>query len=263
MRPKYFLPALLMALVGTFAATPAFSADTAATVNGTAIPESRLDFLVKEQTEHGRQDSPQLREAIRNTMINRELVRQQAVKLGLDKQRDVRVQMDLAREQVLVNAYIDDILKKSPPSTAELRKDYAQFKQAMGTREYHVHQILVKSESEANSIIAQLKKGAKFERLADQKSLDPASRARGGDLGWQPIGRFVKPFADALEKMKKGEVADTPVHSPFGWHVIRLDGERPYHAPSFEKMRPALEHEAQQQVINKAMADLREKAKIQ
>jgi peptidyl-prolyl cis-trans isomerase C len=262
MRLKHLFPALLMALAGTFAAPPAFSAGVAATVNGTAIPESRLDFLVKEQTEHGRKDSPQLREAIRNTMINRELVRQQAVKLGLDKRRDVRVQMDLAREQVLVNAYIDDLLKKSPPSTASLRKDYTEFKQTMGTREYHVHQILVKSESEARDIISQLKKGASFDKLAEQKSLDPASRARGGDLGWQPIGRFVKPFADALEKMKKGEIADTPVHSPFGYHVIRLDGERPYQAPSFDKMRPALEHEAQQQIINKAMAGLRDKATI-
>lgn len=262
MRLKHFLPALLMALTGTFIALPAVAAESAATVNGKAIPESRLDFLVKEQTEHGLKDSPQLRDAIRNTMINRELVRQQAVKLGLDKRRDVRIQMDLAREQVLVNAYIDDILKKNPPSTASLRRDYDRFKQAMGDREYHVHQILVKSESEATSLIAQLKKGASFEKLADKESLDPASRTHGGDLGWQPIGRFVKPFADAIEKMKKGEVADKPVHSPFGWHVIRLDGERPYHAPSFEKMRPALEHEAQQQQINKAMADLREKAKI-
>jgi peptidyl-prolyl cis-trans isomerase C len=73
----------------------------------------------------------------------------------------------------------------------------------------------------------------------------------------------VKPFADALVKLKKGQMTDAPVQSPFGWHVIRLDDERSFKAPGFDEVKPNLQRGMQQQLVQKAVAELRAKAKVE
>ena len=132
----------------------------------------------------------------------------------------------------------------------------------MGTPEYKSRHILVKTEEEAVAIIANLKKGAKFEELAKQ-SLDPGSKDNGGVLDWSSPSNFVKPFSDALVSLSKGKYTETPVKSEFGYHVILLDDSRPLNVPKFEDVKPRLQQQAQSQQINKMVADLRAKAKIE
>jgi len=234
-----------------------------AKVNGVAIPQQHFDLVIKNFVAQGRQDTPQMREELKQTMINRELLAQEAVRRGLDKNPEVAARLALARQELLSSLVVQDALKAHPVTDGEIQKEYERAKAQHGAKEFKVRHILVEREDEAKEIIAQLNKGASFEKLAAEKSKDPGSKANGGDLDWGSPGRYVKPFGDALLKMKKGQVSEVPVHTNFGWHVIRLDDERAAQIPGFDEAKPQLQRMLQNQVVQKAVSDLRAKAKIE
>jgi peptidyl-prolyl cis-trans isomerase C len=144
-----------------------------------------------------------------------------------------------------------------------MKKEYEKVKAQSGGKEYKARHILVETEDEAKQIIGQLKKGGNFEKIAADKSKDSGSKAKGGDLDWSPANRYVPQFSQALTKLKKGQTTDAPVQTQFGWHVIRLDDERVAKFPSFEVAKPQIEKQMQQQAINKLIADVRAKAKVE
>jgi peptidyl-prolyl cis-trans isomerase C len=155
-----------------------------------------------------------------------------------------------------------DYVKSHPIKDDQLLAEYNKVKATRGDKEYKARHILVDKEDDAKQIIAQLKKGSKFEDLAKQ-SKDPGSKDRGGDLDWNPPSTFVKPFSDALVKLEKGKYTETPVQTQFGWHVIQLDDVRPMQFPAFDAVRPQLLSMLQEQEIQQLIRDLRAKAKIQ
>jgi len=234
-----------------------------AKVNGVTIPQSRLDAIIKEMMAQGRPDTPEVRSAIKQELINREIIVQEAVKKGLQKKPEVVTLIDVQRQAILINAYLQDHLKTHPISEDDMKKEYEKVKASAGGKEYKVRHILVENEDEAKSIIAQLKKGGNFEKIAADKSKDQGSKGRGGDLDWSGPGRYVPAFGQAITKLKKGELTDAPVQTQFGWHVIRLDDERVTKFPSFEEVKPQIQQEMRQQMVNKIIADLRAKAKIE
>ncbi|MGH8660964.1 MAG: peptidylprolyl isomerase [Burkholderiales bacterium] len=234
-----------------------------AKVNGVTIPQARADILMKEMTSQGRPDTPEIRDAIRQELINREIVAQEAVKKGLHKKPEVVTQIDLQRQAVLINAYLQEYLKSHPVSDDAVKKEYERAKESAGAREYKVRHILVETEDEAKQITAQIRKGASFEKLAADKSKDQGSKVRGGDLDWATPARYVPAFGQAITKLKKGQMTDAPVQTQFGWHVIRVDDERPSKFPSFEEVKPQIEQQVRQQTVNKAFTDLRAKARIE
>jgi peptidyl-prolyl cis-trans isomerase C len=254
---------VVAAALATASAALAQSAPPAAKVNGASIPAYRLDAAVKARLAQGQQDSPELRNAIKDALINQEVVAQEAVKRGLDKQPSVAARIELDRQMALVNAYFEDYMKKNPVSDDMLRKEYDRIKPQIPAKEYKVRHILVEKEEDAKNILAQLKKGGNFEKLAAQHSTDAGSKVRGGDLDWGPAERYVKPFADAVTKLQKGQTVDAPVKSDFGYHIIRLDDERAAKIPSFEEAKPQLQQMVQGSIVQKAVADLRAKAKIE
>ena len=234
-----------------------------ATVNGVAIPQARLDTILKMRAAGKQPDSPEIRTALRDTLINQEVVAQEAVKKGLQKTPEIAAQIDLQRQETLVNAFVQEYMKANPVNDELVRKEYERIKPTIPAKEFHARHILVEKEDEAKDIIAQLKKGGSFEKLAADKSKDTGSKARGGDLDWAPAGRYVKPFGDALAKLKKGQLTDTPVQSEFGFHVIRLDDERAVKVPTFEEAKPQIQQMLQSQQVQKMLSDLRAKAKVE
>lgn len=262
---KAAIPPLLLA-AALVAAAPAGAADSAgavARVNGTSIPQYRFEAAVKSRMAQGQKDSPEARKGIREALINQEVVAQEAVKKGLHKQPQVAARLELDRQSILVNAYFEDYLRRNPISDEVLRKEYERIKPELPAREYRVRHILVEKEEDAKNLIAQIKKGASFEKLAAEHSRDTGSKARGGDLDWAPAENYVKPFAEAVKKLKKGQMTDAPVHSDFGFHVIRLEDERATKIPTFEEAKQQLHQLVQNQVVQKAVAELRSKAKIE
>jgi peptidyl-prolyl cis-trans isomerase C len=166
------------------------------------------------------------------------------------------------RQQVLAQALIQDYLKTHPVTDEETLAEYNRMKAARGDKEYKARHILVDKDTDANNIIAQLKKGAKFEDLAKQ-SKDPGSKDRGGELDWAPPGTYVKPFADALTKLEKGKFTETPVQTQFGWHVIQLDDVRTQPFPAYDTVKQQLQSRLQEQEVHQYVSELRSKAKIQ
>jgi peptidyl-prolyl cis-trans isomerase C len=243
------------------AADPKPDASAQPTVNGKPIPKSRVDFIVKQRAAQGQPENEQSRRMIMDNLITQEVVAQEADRKGFAKSADVRAQLDLMRQQVLVQALIQDYLKQHPVKDEDMKAEYEKVKAARGDKEYKARHILVDKDTEANEIIAQLKKGAKFEDLAKQ-SKDPGSKDKGGDLDWNPPSTYVKPFADALAKLEKGKYTETPVQTQFGWHVIQLDDVRTLPFPPYDTVKQQLHSRLQEQEVQKYVNELRSKATI-
>jgi peptidyl-prolyl cis-trans isomerase C len=247
------------------AAAPAASpaAPSAAPAAGKALyPQSQFDFMLKERLAQGAPDTPELRNAIREELNTRELLAREAKKSGLDKNPDIKQQMDLAGQTVLVRAYVTDWVRKNPVPDAELKKEYDAIRAQMGDKEYKVKHILVEKEDEAKDVIAQLQKGGKFDELAKARSKDPGSKDRGGDLDWNAPGGFVKPFSDAMVATPKGKFTPTPVQTQFGYHVILVEDVRDAKVPSFEEVKPQLQQRVQASHLDKYFKELRAKGGV-
>lgn len=253
-----------LAVLSALAINPVFAKDkSAATVNGVSIPQARVDLRVKIATSQGQADNPELRKAIRDDMINLELLVQAAKKIGLNKDPEVIQQTQLAHLSILGGAYVQDYAKKHPVGDDQLAKEYDKLKANLGENEYQVRHIQVETEDEAKSIISQLEMDGNFDEIAKQKSKDAGSADKGGSLGWAVPGYLPPSFASAMIKLKKGEYTKDPVQSAAGWHVIQLDDTRNLKMPALEELKPQMQQQLQQQIIKDLIAELRSKAKIE
>ena len=232
------------------------------TVNGTTIPASRFQILTQQATGQGQPDSPQLQAQIKDNLVKGEIVAQEAIKAGLDKSPEIMDQLDLVKHQLLVRAYVADFMKKNPIKDEALKAEYNKAKSAEGDKEYKAQHILVEDEKEAKDLIAQIKKGASFDKLAKEKSKDAGSKEQGGKLEWTMPTNFVKPFSDAMVKLKKGDMTAEPVKTPYGYHIIKLEDTRAAKVPGFDEVKDKIRQNQQQALITKMLDDLRAKAKV-
>lgn len=233
-------------------------------VNGAAISQSRIDAVVRMMEAQGQQSSPDLQAAARDQLITAEILRQAAVKKGLDKSPEYRAELENMQTMALASRLIKDFQRSNPVSDAQLRAEYDKIKsQFPEKKSYHARHILVPTEAEAKAVIDALRKGKAFDQLAKEKSIDPGSKNNGGDLGWSEASNFVAPFSEAMTKLAKGQVTSEPVKTEFGWHVIKLDDVRTEAAPPVEQIRPQLEQRIMSGRIEKFISDLKAKASIQ
>ena len=244
-------------------APKAAKADGRLSVNGVAIPNAYFDAMNREREQSGQPANPEFANAMKDELVNREILSQAAKKKGIDKSPTVAAQMDMARQAVLIRAYFEDYVKANPISDAQLKADYDKYVVQLGDKEYKARHILVDKEDEAKAIIASLKRGETFEKLAKEKSKDTGSKDNGGDLDWAPAGRYVPEFGNAIKALPKGQLTDTPVKSPFGYHVIRVDDSRAMKVPSFDEVKDKFRQQAQQDQVGRLVQELRGKAKIE
>ncbi|MBD2955549.1 peptidylprolyl isomerase [Burkholderia pseudomallei] len=252
----------LWAAAAALAAAPAF-AQNIAVVNGTPIPKSRADAMIAQLVQQGQQDTPQLEQAVRQELVNREILMQEAIKRGIPNRPDVKAQIVVAQQTAVLRALIEDFLKKNQPSDTELKARYDDLVKNAGGREYHLHHILVDNEQQAKDLIAKIKGGAKFEDLAKQYSKDPGSAKNGGDLDWSDPKAYVPEFAAAAQQLQKGQMTDTPVKTQFGWHIIRVDDVRSITPPPFEQVKQQIAQQMVQQKLQAFEESLRQQVKIQ
>ena len=259
---KHFL--MTSALTGLMAlsASGAF-AQNVAIVNGKAVPKARVDALALQLARSGRPVTPEMQGQIREEVIAREVFMQEAEKLGLSAGDDFKTQIELARQAILIRELFADFQKKNPVTDADLKGEYDKFAAANGGKEYKARHILVEKEDEAKAIIASLKKGGKFEEIAKKSSKDPGSGANGGDLDWANPSSYVPEFAEAMTKLNKGQMTETPVKTQFGYHIIRIDDIRTAKLPPFEELKPQIAQQMQQQKLTAFQQGLREKAKVE
>ncbi len=245
------------------ASTKAAKASGNLSVNGVIIPSAYFDAMNREREQAGQPASPDFANAMKDELVNREVLSQAAKKKGLDKSPTVAAQMEMARQAVLIRAFFEDHVKANPISDAQLKSDYDKYVVQLGDKEYKARHILVDKEDDAKAIIASLKRGETFEKLAKEKSKDTGSKDNGGDLDWAPAGRYVPEFGNAIKALPKGQLTETPVKSPFGYHVIRVDDSRAMKVPGFDEVKDKFRQQAQQDQVARLIQELRSKAKIE
>ncbi|MBA4178457.1 MAG: peptidylprolyl isomerase [Leptothrix sp. (in: Bacteria)] len=261
---KLKTPAARAALVlatAALLAPLAASAQNLALVNGKPVPKSRVDVLVQQATRAGQPVTPELETQARDQVVLREIFVQEATRKGLGASKDVAAQMALARESILIRELFEDFRKKNAATDEAAKVEYAKFKaQASGT-EYRARHILVEKEDDAKALIAQIKGGAKFEDLAKKSSKDTGSAENGGDLDFAKPESYVPEFGGALQKLKKGEMTESPVKSQFGYHIIRLEDTREASFPGFDEVKAQIKQRLEQTRLQQYQEELRTKAK--
>jgi peptidyl-prolyl cis-trans isomerase C len=235
-----------------------------AVVNGTPISRTEFDIYVKNLLQGKQKElTPDEKTQVLDELISMQLLAAQADKDGLQNDADTQAQLQLIRTRVLADAEGQKYLKAQQPSDTDLHAEYETAINAMDKTEYKARHILVASKDQAEQLIKKLNGGAKFEDLAKANSTDTGSKNNGGDLGWFPASRMVKPFGDALKTLKKGQVTPEPVQTQFGWHVIQLEDTRDAAPPPFEQVKPQLANGVIRKKLQAYVADLKKDAKIE
>jgi len=249
----------------TAASAPgAASVEVAATVDGTPITKAQLDGIMQQQAAQGMPDTAESRKMVVDNLAMQILVAKEATTKGLDKTPEVASNLEMARQSILANAFVKDYIKNATVTDEALKTEYDAFAAKSGSNEYKARHILVKTEEEAKDIIAKLKKDIKgFAGLAKAKSMDPGSKANGGDLGWFNPSGMVPEFGAAVAKLENGKFTEEPVKTQFGYHVIVLDDSRATPVPAFSDVKAQLTQQLQQKNLKKMLDDTKAKAKIE
>jgi peptidyl-prolyl cis-trans isomerase C len=243
-------------------ALPMFvAAQNVAIVNGKPVPKSRVDALLKQAQRSGQQLPPDIEARARDAVVMQEIFAQEAERRGLAASPEFKAEMELARTRVLLQQLQADFEKKSPVTDAEAKTEYDKVKAQNTGTEYHARHILVEKEEDAKKLITQIKGGAKFDEVAKKNSKDPGSAENGGDLDWAKPDSYVPEFGEAMAKLKKGEMTETPVKTQFGFHIIKLEDTREAQFPSFEQIKPQIQERLKQSKLQQFQQELRTKAK--
>ncbi len=237
------------------------AAQNIAIVNGKAVPKARVDSLMDQILKQGQQQrTPELEAQVRDEVVLREMFVQEAEKRGFQSKAEYKVQMEFARQTILIRELFTQYQAANPVTEAEIQAEYAKSTGAGGP-EYRARHILVDTENEAKTLIAQIKGGARFEDVAKKNSKDTGSGENGGDLDFASPNVYVPEFGEALVKLKKGEMTEVPVKSQFGWHIIRLEDTREAQSPPLAEVHSQIQQKLGQMKIAKFREDIRAKYK--
>jgi len=238
--------------------------DPIAIVNGEKITQQDYaDYLQAQENEKSGNAASKGKMAVEE-LIQRELLRQDAIKHGLDKSPEFIKKLNYMRNNLLMAMGLQNYMDKHPIDDAMLRAEYdKQIAQINMPKEYKVQHILVKTEAEAKAILAELDAGKNFGELAKEKSIDIGSGKQNGELGWLTKSKVVPAFGNALETLEKGKYSTTPVKSQYGWHIILLEDTRSVALPSFEAVKDRIQVLMQNQLLQQYMSSLIQPAKIE
>lgn len=251
-----------VALATTLVALPV-TAQNLAVVNGKPVPTARLHVLVDQLERAGRPVDDAAREQLKEELVMREVFAQEADKRGIRAQPDFRAQLELTVQTLLIRELFNDFQRNNPVTEADIQAEYDEWVGAMSGQEYRSRHILVATEAEAKAIITSIRRGARFEAIAQRQSIDTGSGAQGGDLDWAGADVFVPEFSQAMVQLAKGEMTTEPVQSQFGWHVIRVDDIREAELTTLEEVRPQITQQLEQEKLMEFQETLRSKARIQ
>lgn len=241
------------------------SAQNVAVVNGKPVPAERLQLLKQQIEERSGRDLPADMDAqLKEEVIAREIFMQEAARRGLDRSKEYKQNMEMARQTILIRELFLDFEKSNPVTDTDIQAEYDKFVAENNGKEYRASHILVETEDEAKALIADIKAGKnKFADVAKKASKDPGSGAQGGDLGWADPSSFVPEFSQAMIQLKNGAMTDAPVKTQFGWHIIRVDETRDATVPALEEVKPQIKQELEQRKMTAFQEELRGKAKVE
>jgi peptidyl-prolyl cis-trans isomerase C len=233
-------------------------------VNGVIISPELIDLAVKAATPQGQQPTPALENDVKQRLINIELLAQDAIKQGIDKTPENQIRIRELRQNLLAELLLADYFTKNPITEDMLRDQYSKELQSLGgnsLEQYRLSVIALPTEAEAASTIAQIKSGEAFGKVAKQKSIDP-SKEQSGQAGWVLPAQVNPSIALVMTNLPKGGMSSTPIQTPNGWYIIKVEEKRPFKVPSFDETKNQIRANLVQQKQAEIIIALREKAKI-
>jgi peptidyl-prolyl cis-trans isomerase C len=255
--------AFFIAAIGYVA--PGFADDKViATVNGQPVTDKDLSTLMASLGQQLQQvPEPARPRAALDRLIDMRILSAEATKDGLDKSPEFLARLETIRQQLLITQFVKDKVEASV-SDADVKARYD--KEVAGfapPEELRARHILVKTKEEAEDIIKQLNAGGDFAKLATEKSQDPGSAAKGGDLDYFSAGDMVAPFEEAAQKLQIGEYTKEPVQTQFGFHVIKLEDRRKQKAPEFDTVKDQIRQTIVGEKFAETLQGLKKDTKIE
>lgn len=260
---KTFLAPVLLAL-SSVAVAQSLPSASVATVNGEAISSAMYEQNLRANFAQGLKDTPQLRQAVKEELINRELLTQYAEKLGIDNKPEVKMQLKQIRENLLVEVLMSEVMRQNPITEEEIRADYnrqvSQISQGGAPQQYKISVIVVPSEAEAQDIVSRLNRGISFAALAKERSVD-GSKGNGGLVGWMLPNQINPTLAEVVIKLNKGAFAG-PIATGDGWNIIKVDEKRAFKSPTLEESKNGIVQLLIQQRRIQLINQLRSESKV-
>jgi peptidyl-prolyl cis-trans isomerase C len=236
-----------------------------ATVNGVVIPSVLFEKMVKADVDKGQKDSPELRKAIKDELISRELVVQDAQKKLLDSTPEAQEQFAQIRQNFLIELALADFIKKNPVKDMELKAEYDRQVSMLGEpdklQEYQLSQIATKTQAEAKAVLSRVRKGEAFDKVAREISINP-SKENGGSLGWVLPAQIIPAIGNVIVNLEKGAITAEPIETASGWNIIKVDDKRAYKVPTFEQSKEQLQVPVLQAKKAAFIKKLKDSAKI-
>lgn len=253
-----------LALALSFASSLALS-QSVATVNGVNISDTVFQQNLKSVLSQGQKDTPELRLALKEELVNREVLAQESAKLGLDKTPEAKAQWSQIRENFLVDLLLVDYSNKNPITDAAVKAEYEKQVAVLGgansAQQYKLSVIVVPSATEANDVLAKLKKGDSFEKLAKDKSIDQ-TKAQGGLVGWVLPSQVSPVLSAVMVNLAKGAYSATAIQGPGGWTIIKVDEKRAFKVPGFDESKDRIRASLVQQQRLELLKKLRSESKV-
>ena len=251
-------------VASVFAAATASATVTAFKVNGVTVTKAEQEEVLASIAKNGTKVNAAVEEYVRSQFIRQAVVEQAAKQAKIDRRADIAKAIKSTQTAILSQAYYADYIKKHPVSDETVKEAYEREKKNWGDREVKVRHILVKDKVKADELMSQIKKGADFAKLARENSLDSEdNKKEGGLIDWTSPRVFDRDFAIGLTNLAPGELCRAPVQSRLGWHIIKLEGERPAKrwenfADNEKQLRQLLEQDS----FAKHVQSLANKAKV-
>ena len=241
-------------------------ADAAAVVDGVVIKKSAIDKLILGLGNNEVKVTPEVRSEILNQLVLREVLAAEAVRKGTDKKSEFLARMNEEKQRVLSETFLTEYNTQNPVSEKEIQAEYERQKQALGgesATQYLISQIVLGTEQDARDVVARLKKGEAFEKLATNLSTDNSSKTKGGQIGWVLPLELSPLLSNVIVNIPKGVYTVAPIQFNKAWHIFRVDDTRPYKFPTLEDSRQNLTTALQSQKRQKLIDELLKKANIQ
>lgn len=247
--------------------TPAKSIDAKsevlAVVNGREITQMDIDQLVQQYRPEARSWAAKNKGQVMRNLVTLELLAQEAKKRHLDQDPLIRAQIRLRTSDILARSMVQRSIEEHAGVTDEaIRQHYEASKDEYTvSEEITASHILVKTESEAQDVLEDLKQGKDFAEIAKARSIGP-SGPKGGALGAFGRGRMVPAFEEAAFALQKGEVGG-PVHTQFGYHIIKVTERTAARTKPLDEVREDIRKALVSRYVDTLLTDMRRKAKIQ
>jgi peptidyl-prolyl cis-trans isomerase C len=265
MMMRFALTGAAALVLGFNVAAQALPAGTFATVNGQPLGDSLLDVNVQSNIARGQADTPQLRDVIKNEIIGREMLAQEAQKLKLEQSAPAQAQWQQMQQNFLANLLLRHFADNNPVTEAQIKAEYNDFlKDVAGAKQYKLSLIVVPSQQRAKEIIDELQKTKNknlFADLATKESTDP-SKDKKGELDWLLPQQMLPAVGNVVVNVGKGKIAAAPIQTRGGWNVVRVDDVRDYTPPKMKDIESQLRQAAAQQQLSDYVKSLQDKAKI-